>query len=840
MLRHDVRGALQGVIGGVPARSSVAGARRAQAREQFERIAAAARTLRRLVGDARRRAPDGEPAPRASSSRASSSICAAATPARRAARGLELRRRGRGRRAERPCASTRWRSARVIDNLVGNALKFSGAGAVAPDRSAATRRAASSSASPTRARASPRRARSVRGGRGRAATGQGLGLAHRPHRSPSGSAATVELGQPAGRRLRGGAALPAEVAAAGPPPARPPSPTSPGLRVLLAEDNPTNQMVASQMLRALNAEVTVCADGVEALERFEPGAVRPRGRRHRDAAAVRARRHPRDPGARRRPGAGADRGADRLCDARAPRADRRRRRQRADLQADHQRRGAGARASRPTSRGRARAAPRPAPRATAADGDGPVIDAATFDALVRGDRRRDDGRAPRQGRSPTCSARSGELVGGAADARPRADPLGLAHPDLGRGRRSGRCGCRPAPATLNAVGARPRRRAASPTRVRRCIAEIDAAVAFAARRRAAAEGRRCRSGCSSSRTPPSLSMLYQSVLTRAGHGVTCAFNLAEARAHCETVRPQLVLLDLQLPDGDGLELLHTLRRECAGDPGHRHHRQRLDQPGGAGDARRRLRLPGQAVRRGAAAQRRARTPSPPRRTRSRRRPAAAGEAPGFQGFIGRSAAMAEIYRMVRAIGRSTATVFITGESGTGKEVCARAIHAVSTRAAKPFVPLNCAAIPRDLLESEVFGHLKGAFTGALSDKPGAAAVADGGTLFLDEICEMDLSLQTKLLRFLQTSTIQPVGAARPIPVDVRIVCATNRDPAEEVRPRPLPRGPLLPPARRADPHAAAARAARGHHGHRPGEPRRVRRRGGQGLHRLRPRGGARC
>jgi DNA-binding NtrC family response regulator len=143
--------------------------------------------------------------------------------------------------------------------------------------------------------------------------------------------------------------------------------------------------------------------------------------------------------------------------------------------------------------------------------------------------------------------------------------------------------------------------------------------------------------------------------------------------------------------------------------------------------------------------------------------------------------MAEIYRMVRSIGRSTATVFITGESGTGKEVCARAIHAMSTRARRPFVPLNCAAIPRDLLESEVFGHLKGAFTGALSDKPGAAAVADGGTLFLDEICEMDLSLQTKLLRFLQTSTIQPVGAARPIPVDVRIVCATNRDPAEEVR-----------------------------------------------------------
>ena len=136
----------------------------------------------------------------------------------------------------------------------------------------------------------------------------------------------------------------------------------------------------------------------------------------------------------------------------------------------------------------------------------------------------------------------------------------------------------------------------------------------------------------------------------------------------------------------------------------------------------------------ALAWRRASAPHPP--SRRRRRPPEV--APGFQGFIGGSAAMDEIYRMVRAIGRSTATVFITGESGTGKEVCARAIHAVSTRAAKPFVPLNCAAIPRDLLESEVFGHLKGAFTGALSDKPGAAAVADGGTLFLDEICEMDL------------------------------------------------------------------------------------------------------
>jgi len=153
----------------------------------------------------------------------------------------------------------------------------------------------------------------------------------------------------------------------------------------------------------------------------------------------------------------------------------------------------------------------------------------------------------------------------------------------------------------------------------------------------------------------------------------------------------------------------------------------------------------------------------------------------FLGFIGSSPVMHNIYSMVRNIGKSTATVFITGDSGTGKEVCAQAIHKVSNRAKGPFIALNCGAIPKDLLESEVFGHLRGSFTGAIADKKGAAAAADGGTLFLDEICEMDLGLQTKLLRFLQTSTIQPVGATTPRRVDVRIVCATNRDPMEEVR-----------------------------------------------------------
>jgi len=109
------------------------------------------------------------------------------------------------------------------------------------------------------------------------------------------------------------------------------------------------------------------------------------------------------------------------------------------------------------------------------------------------------------------------------------------------------------------------------------------------------------------------------------------------------------------------------------------------------------------------------------------------------------------------------------------------VHGHSARATGPFIALNCGAIPHDLLESEVFGHVKGSFTGAISDRPGAATAADGGTLFLDEICEMAPALQTKLLRFLQTSTVLPVGATRPKKVDVRIVCATNRDPLDAVR-----------------------------------------------------------
>ena len=152
----------------------------------------------------------------------------------------------------------------------------------------------------------------------------------------------------------------------------------------------------------------------------------------------------------------------------------------------------------------------------------------------------------------------------------------------------------------------------------------------------------------------------------------------------------------------------------------------------------------------------------------------------FFGFVGASPAMQAVYRTIEAVAPSRASVFVTGESGTGKELVADAIHKASPRAKGPLVALNCAAIPRDLLESEIFGHVKGAFTGATDNRPGAAKQAEGGTLFLDEIGEMPLEMQVKLLRFLQTGSFQPVGASRPEKADVRIVSATNRDPLGEV------------------------------------------------------------
>jgi DNA-binding NtrC family response regulator len=282
---------------------------------------------------------------------------------------------------------------------------------------------------------------------------------------------------------------------------------------------------------------------------------------------------------------------------------------------------------------------------------------------------------------------------------------------------------------------------------------------------------------------PSLSMVYQTVLKRAGLKVDSVYSAREALETFRQSSNRIVLLDLMLPDGDGLDVLrevHALNpfsKVIVITANGSINRAVEAMRGGAFDF---LVKPFDDRRLMSAVENAIKSLQIEASEGSDAIPAPE-DTSELGRFVGSSLAMRRIYSMIRSIGRSTATVFITGESGTGKEIAAQAIHEQSIRRSGPFVPINCGAIPRDLLESEVFGHLKGSFTGAISDKIGAAAAADGGTLFLDEICEMDLALQTKLLRFLQTSMIQPVGAVEARKIDVRIVCATNRDPAAEVQ-----------------------------------------------------------
>ncbi len=152
----------------------------------------------------------------------------------------------------------------------------------------------------------------------------------------------------------------------------------------------------------------------------------------------------------------------------------------------------------------------------------------------------------------------------------------------------------------------------------------------------------------------------------------------------------------------------------------------------------------------------------------------AESAPRFDDLLGAAPSMQRVFEQIERFAPARGAVLITGETGTGKELVARAIHRRSPRAAKLFVPLNCAAIPGDLLESELFGHVRGAFTGASADREGKLAAADGGTLFLDEIGDMELRLQAKLLRALQEGVVEPVGSNRRMRVDVRVVSSTNR------------------------------------------------------------------
>ena len=179
-------------------------------------------------------------------------------------------------------------------------------------------------------------------------------------------------------------------------------------------------------------------------------------------------------------------------------------------------------------------------------------------------------------------------------------------------------------------------------------------------------------------------------------------------------------------------------------------------------------------------------------------------------IVGTSKVIQNVFSMIEALAEVHTSVLVTGESGTGKELVADALHAAGNRSDRNLVKINCAALSEGLLESELFGHVRGAFTGAVKDKVGRFQRADGGTIFLDEIGEMTPRMQLRLLRVLESMEFERVGDSTPIKVDVRVIAATNRDLADRGQARRLQGGSLLPSQGGRDPHAAAARSARRH------------------------------
>ena len=262
--------------------------------------------------------------------------------------------------------------------------------------------------------------------------------------------------------------------------------------------------------------------------------------------------------------------------------------------------------------------------------------------------------------------------------------------------------------------------------------------------------------------------LLDFTLARMGLQADCVGSLAEARRMLASQRYQLCLTDMRLPDGDGLELVHLIAATvadlpvavitahgsaenavCALKAGAFDYIAKpvsLDQLRGM--VKSALELPG---------------------------PDSTGDSGGGSGLLGESAAIAQVRNLIDRVARSQAPVHITGESGSGKELAARLIHTLGARRDRAFVPVNCGAIPENLMESEFFGYRKGAFTGASDDRDGFFQVADGGTLFLDEVAELPLTMQVKLLRAIQEKRVRKVGATGEESVDVRVICATHQD-----------------------------------------------------------------
>lgn len=295
-----------------------------------------------------------------------------------------------------------------------------------------------------------------------------------------------------------------------------------------------------------------------------------------------------------------------------------------------------------------------------------------------------------------------------------------------------------------------------------------------------------------------LAEMYAFALTQSGYSVTCLYSGADLLQSLDNdaFAPDLLVLDVRLPDIDGLEMLTRLKVRGFNAPvivitGHASVHMAVEAMQlGASDflvkpfpieqlsqsANRALESIGLSSKAIMAGEEKERAELPtdtlvrPQNLRA-----------GFGGFIGISQPMQLVYDVIESAAKSNATVFITGESGTGKEICAEALHKYSRRADKPFIAINCAAIPRELVESELFGHVRGAFTGAIADRTGAVAQAHGGTLFLDEIAEMAPDMQTKLLRFLQNLTYRKIGGNKDEKANIRLICATNRDPLEDTK-----------------------------------------------------------
>src|SRR5690606_14793311 len=276
----------------------------------------------------------------------------------------------------------------------------------------------------------------------------------------------------------------------------------------------------------------------------------------------------------------------------------------------------------------------------------------------------------------------------------------------------------------------------------------------------------------------------QILLKGEGFQVAVAHSGRDAVERFTDFEPDVVLTDIRMPGMDGLELLAALRQK---DP---------EVPVILMTAQASLQSAVQAVNQGAfyylqkpfsnadlvaLCRRAGETRELKRENRVlkheiRRREQARGVRP-----VGKNRAFLEVVRLAETVAPTDSTVLITGESGTGKEILARHIHNLSERQGKPFVSINCGALPESLLESELFGHVKGSFTGAVKDKEGLLVAARGGTFFLDEVAEMSPSLQVKLLRALQEREVIPVGATAPVPIDVRVIAATNRDLEVEMR-----------------------------------------------------------